>query len=317
MGMRKKISVSFYSIQLHTSKDKVVPIKVDWRQALTDWNEQPLLGQKIGDLTYHGVLALPVPAMGIHSPTSGDFRTEIDLDEWKISDAPMDDAEGSGHLIADPTAVVFLERASAIAIARSNASAPGSRAVYDFVCKVLPPETGTRWVIRPIVEPGRVKEFQDSQGGIDRFTATLTTNDNLLTELTSLDGVAGPHVLINQMAEEAQAELKVKIEVSLADQNHSRPGFIEKAKRFAGMVRRTAPALAGHASRADVHYLDASHDDVLNLVNRNLSVREEIVFDDTKPKTFTSLLAEVVTIASREEDRVIGLMGGGARAASS
>lgn len=317
MVAKKSVSVSFFSIQLLGSKNEVAAVAPSWKETLERWNAQPMNQQKIGDRVYRGVLTLPVPALGIHSPTSGDFRTEINLEEWEISDAPMDDSQGSGHLIADPTAVIFLERASAIAIARSNASAPGSRAVKELADKVMPPPDGARWVIRPIVEPGRLREFRESHGGIDRFAATLTTSSDLLTELAELEAPVGPHALIHQMAKEVQAELKVKIEVSLIEKNSSSKGLRQVAKRFANLIRPSVEPIVSQASKVDVHYLDAANGEVLNLVERKFSVREEITFDDTKPKTFTCLLEEVANIATRQENRVIELMGGNPRAASS
>lgn len=308
MASNRQQSVMFFQVLYRTPKGLEKP-DMPWTEVLEAWAQRSLGDQEIDTVIYHPELSLARPVLGIHKPTSGAFRSMIDLATEDIQDV-LSKTDPNGRLVADSTVVSFIPGFNVFALSKGNQSSPGPRSVHEFLTVVQRPEDGCSWVVEPLWDPDKLEALEGGERRVKKFSTVYTTSEDLLN--VGVDqNASGFGRAMDELARSVGAELRVKLEVSIA----SATGKEREAGEL-GLWRAIAESrdsILGHADKADALVAGgAGGDELLNFVKQRLTVQTEIPDLGDNAKTFTALQGAVVDVVVKQHTRVINLLPEGA-----
>lgn len=310
MATKKSQKVSFFHVLRLTPRGPIPSQQIPWDAVLKTWSKRSLADQEITDLIYHPTLDLALPVLGIHKPTSGAFRSTIDLTTQNIHDV-LTRTNTDGHLVADSTAVALLPEHNLFALCKGNQSSPGEKTLITFLEHTFPPEDDSSWTIHPVWDPAKLDALKGGERRAKRIEMVYETQQDLFNVHLD-DGASGIAQALNSLAQAVGAELRIRLDVSVSPKN---PSTRDQAqRRLWRAFTNSADSLIGRVDRANVFVEDSDEDEhVLNFVRRRLSVQTTIPDLDDNAQTFTALQEAVVRVAGEQHTRVRGLVNGGGR----
>jgi len=285
--------VQFFSVYLLSKGQRHDLTDLDWCTLMKSVAQVPVKERTLSQ----GIVFDPrvdddgTPTLSIFRPLSTDFMSRIDPDTMEVTDI----ASNEKDLFAHSTAVVFIPGMPVFGLVGSSGTySPQHSAVHTFLTTFMKPDIGSHWKVEPLMDPGKIKEFEQASG-IAEFSAVYRSAGDILTPEPG-----NALELADRIAEVLGADVEVSLSVKLKGNKQKGP-----AKKLKNLVSSSLPRLThDEKSRARVKATGGMFEDELNLVAQKFSVEGTIPEAASEEATFTLLMELAKDVTAQCESRI-------------